>query len=188
VTEEVVGPLFLKFSSTRLQQLSHRVSNCLARLSDKQVWARNGENENSVANVVLHVSGNVSEWILASIGGEQSNRRREVEFTARDGFSGKQLSGQLSATVMRAMAVIDTVNSRRLSERVVIQKHNVSVFEAIYHVVEHFSMHAGQIILITKMLTGEALAFEHDLEGVAPDARGTQNPAGSLEPLRKETT
>jgi hypothetical protein len=41
----------------------------------------------------------------------------------------------------------------------VIQDYDVTVLEAIYHVVEHFGMHTGQIILIAKARTGEDLSL-----------------------------
>ena len=46
-----------------------------------------------------------------------------------------------------------------LSQRCHIQGLDVTAFEAIYHVVEHFSTHVGQIIYITKLRTGRDLRF-----------------------------
>lgn len=172
--EEIIRGLFLKFSTAKLRQLSHRVSACLARLSDEEVWFRRSENDNSVANLVLHLCGNVNQWIMAGIGGKRDTRRRDEEFAARGGLNRNELSARLSAAVMQAAVVIEGVGSRSLSVRLVIQKHDVSVLEAIYHVVEHFSMHTGQIIFITKILTGKAVDFEHDLQGIArgaPDSK-----------------
>jgi len=176
MTEGVNARLFLSFSSRRLEQLSHRVISCLFQLSDEQVWARGGQNENSAANLVLHLCSNVTQWIVAGIGGENDSRQRDEEFAARGGLNGKQLSGKLSSTVLRAMMIIDTVSSQRLIERVFIQKREVSVLEAIYHVVEHFSMHTGQIIFITKRLTGRSLNLGHDSLPITKDARGEHGP------------
>ena len=159
MTESAIGRLFLGFSA--------RVDNCLARLTDEQVWAQGGENENAAGNLVLHVCGNVHQWVTASIGGEPDARHRDDEFRARGGITSSELRKRLSAAVTRATAVIDGIRVQRLSDRVVIRGYNVSVLDAIYHVVEHFAMHAGQIIFITKMLTRTALGFEHDLQSIA---------------------
>jgi len=172
MTEEDICGRFLTYSSVKLGQLSHNVSSCLALLSDEQVWESIGKPETSVANLVLHLCGNVGEWIIANIGGEQDMAPRNEELAARGGLNGKRLSGQLSTAVMRAMTILDTVSSDRLTERLTIRNYDLSVFEAIYHVVEDFSMHAGQIMLITRLLTGKAPEFEHDLQGFARCARG----------------
>ena len=55
----------------------------------------------------------------------------------------------------------------RLAERVTIQKYDVTVLEAIFHVVEHFSHHTGQILFATKMLTGEDLGYYKHLRAAA---------------------
>lgn len=162
MAEDVSGVLFLQFSSRRLQELASRIDTCLARLNQEQIWARNGEHENAVGNLVLHLCGNVSQWIISSIGGAPDNRRRDAEFSARGNVSGKELRDRLATTLSQATAVISALNTRRLSDRVVIQGTDVSVLDAIYHVVEHFSMHAGQIIFITKMRTAAPLNFSLD--------------------------
>ncbi len=162
MAEDVSGVLFLQFSSRRLQELASRIDTCLARLNQEQIWARNGEHENAVGNLVLHLCGNVSQWIISSIGGAPDNRQREAEFSARGNVNGKELRERLATTLSQATAVISALNIKRLSDRVVIQGTDVSVLDAIYHVVEHFSMHAGQIIFITKMRTAAPLNFSLD--------------------------
>lgn len=162
MAEDPSGALFLQFSSRKLQALASRVDTCLARLNQEQIWARNGDHENAVGNLVLHLCGNVGQWIISSIGGAPDHRQREAEFSARGDINGKELRDRLAATVSQATAVISALNAKRLSDRVVIQGTDVSVLDAIYHVVEHFSMHAGQIIFITKMRTSAPLDFRLD--------------------------
>lgn len=161
---------FLEFSSTKLRQLASRIDTCLAQLSEEQIWARGGENENSAGNLVLHLCGNVRQWIIASVGGEPDTRQRDAEFAARGGFDARQLRDRLAATVSQAATVLDKVTAQRLSDRLAIQGYEVSVLEDIYHVVEHFAMHTGQIIFITKMLTGSDLGFYRHLSAKAAPA------------------
>lgn len=170
MTEDTSGRLFLDFSSRKLQQLAGRVDICLAKLSDEQIWERNGDHENAVGNLVLHLCGNVRQWITSSIGGAPDTRRRDDEFSARGNESREDLRERLQATVSQATTVIAALTTQRLADRLVIQGMDVSVLAAIYHVIEHFAMHAGQIIFITKMRTALPLSFSQDprLEQLAP--------------------
>jgi uncharacterized damage-inducible protein DinB len=166
--------LFLDCSARRLEQSSARIGACLGKLNEEQLWARGGENENAIGNLVLHLSGNVRQWIVSGVGGRPDIRQRDREFSARGGVSIPELAGRLRGTVEEAAAVLGALTPERLAERVVIQQYDVSVLEAIYHVVEHFSGHTGQIIFATKMLTGSDLGFYRHLG--SPGAHGEKMP------------
>ena len=157
--------LFLECSIRRLNELVPRIEACLGKLTPEQVWARGGENENAVGNLVLHLCGNVRQWIIAGVGGRLDMRDRDGEFAARGGASTAELGARLRETVDEATAVIAALAPERLAAQLVIQGYRVSVLEAIYHVVEHFSMHTGQILFATKMLTGTDLGFYRHLSG-----------------------
>ncbi len=155
--------LFLKFATGKLNQLTSRIVDCLGRLSDEQIWARGSQNQNAVGNLVLHLCGNVRQWILSGVGGRPDVRDRDAEFAARGNLSGADLAAHLQTTVAEAVAVIGNTTARRLAEPVRIQGYDVSVLEAIGHVIEHFAQHAGQIIFATKLLTGEDLGYYRHL-------------------------
>jgi uncharacterized damage-inducible protein DinB len=164
---------FLNFSANKLEELSSRIETCLGQLSDEQVWARGKENENALGNLALHLCGNVRQWIISSIGGQPDLRRRDSEFAARGGISKAELQQRLHATVEEALAIIRGLPEEKLMERRTIQGYEVSVMEAIYHVVEHFSMHTGQIIFATKLLTSADLGFYRHLQSSAAHGKGT---------------
>jgi uncharacterized damage-inducible protein DinB len=166
--------IFLDFSARKLELLNGRIESCLDRLSAEQIWARGGENENAVGNLVLHLAGNVRQWIVSGVGAAPDVRERDAEFAARGGASAAELKGRLGGTVAEAVAVIGAVSADRLTERLTVQKYEGSVLEAIYHVVEHFSMHTGQIQFATKMLTGADLGFYAHLRTAA--AHGEKTP------------
>lgn len=148
---------FLKFSREKLVQLFGRIETCVGKLTPEQIWTRAADNDNAVGNLVLHLAGNVRQWIICGVGGAEDRRDRDSEFAAR---SGEESLERLRATVSEAVEALAALPHSRLSERRTIQKHyDVTVLEAIYHVVEHFSMHTGQIIFATKLLTGEDLGF-----------------------------
>jgi uncharacterized damage-inducible protein DinB len=167
MTEKAIHQLFIGYSSSRLQQFSSHIEKCLIDVTDEQVWARGGENENSVGNLVLHLCGNMRQWVIAGVGGKADTRRRDEEFSERGGLTSKDLTERVVALVTQATAVIDGVSAQRLSDRLVIQGYDVSVLDAIYHVVEHVAMHTGQIIFMTKMLTGKTLGLNHDMQSTA---------------------
>ena len=150
---------FLNFSADKLAQLSGRIQDCLGKLTYDQVWMRTTENENSVGNLVLHLCGNVGQWIGCGVAGQPDNRERDQEFTARGGLQPAELARRLEAAVSAAAETIRNLDSARLPEMTVIQKYNTTVMEAIYHVVEHFAQHAGQILFATKLLTGQDLGY-----------------------------
>ncbi|HXM41183.1 MAG TPA: DinB family protein [Bryobacteraceae bacterium] len=165
--------MFLDFSARKLRQLSGRIEDCLSRLTEEEIWARGAETENAVGNLVLHLSGNVRQWIVAGVGGQPDIRQRDAEFAARGGLARPGLAEHLRGTVDEAVAVIEALTPERLAEHLTVQSYDETVLEAIYHVVEHFSGHAGQIIYATKLLTGEDLGYYKHLKTTAPHAEQT---------------
>jgi uncharacterized damage-inducible protein DinB len=165
--------IFIQFSADKLEQLHGRIQDCLARLTPEQIWTRNSENENAVGNLVLHLSGNIRQWIGSGIAGLPDHRLRDAEFDARGGKSSEELTELLKTRVGEAVSLIREVPGPRLTERITPQGHDVTVLEAIAHVVEHFAMHTGQIILLTKLHTGQDLAYYQHLRdsGRAEGAR-----------------
>jgi uncharacterized damage-inducible protein DinB len=157
--------IFITFSAEKLEQLHGRIQDCLARLTPEQIWARTSENENAVGNLVLHLSGNVRQWIGSGVGGLADSRQRDTEFDARGGMAPLELAELLKTRVFEAAAIIREVQAGRLTERITPQGYDVTVLEAIAHVIEHFSQHTGQVILLTKILTGKDLAYYQHLRG-----------------------
>jgi len=165
--------IFIKFSADKLEQLHGRIQDCLGRLTPEQIWTRNSANENAVGNLVLHLSGNVRQWIGSGVAGLADHRERDAEFDARGGKEPAELSELLSARVAEVTAIIRAVPAARLTERITPQGHDVTVLEAIAHVVEHFAMHTGQVIFLTKMLTGQDLGYYQHLRGSGRAAGAT---------------
>lgn len=155
---------FLDFSSRKLRQLTGRIRECTAALDDGQLWRRAAPDQNAIGNLLLHLTGNVRQWIVSGVGGSVDVRVRDREFSAREGASAGELLAALEGTVDAALTAIERLSPERLSDRVRIQAYDVTVLEAIYHVVEHFSQHTGQIILLSRLLTGASPGFYRHLE------------------------
>lgn len=144
-----------------------RIERCLEKLSDEEVWWRPHEGSNSIGNLLLHLTGNVRQWIISGVGGRPDQRVRQTEFDERRPLPREQLLGRLKETLTETDAVLGAIEPPQLLASRHIQDSDVTVLEAVYHVVEHFSMHTGQIILLTKMLKDEDLRF-YDFSSGAP--------------------
>ena len=173
--EATLDRVFVDYSVKKLRQQSSRIQDCLSRLDDGQVWLRGSQSENAVGNLVLHLCGNVRQWIVSGVGDAPDQRVREHEFSARGDIAVAELSRRLEQTIDDATHVLAGVTPDRLLEAVTIQGYEVTVMECIYHVVEHFSGHAGQIVFATKALTGADLGFHTHLR-VTGAAHGEKTP------------
>lgn len=149
----------------------------VAELGDGDLWWRPNEASNSVGNLILHLSGNIGQWIVSGVGGAPDHRDRASEFARRDQLPRTELLATLTKVVHAADGVIARLRADQLEERRTIQGREVSVLEAVYHVVEHFGMHAGQIAYIAKLRSGRDLGF-YRLEDGIPRAAWPDHPAG----------
>ena len=136
-----------------------KIERCLDRLTDEQIWWRPNDQSNSIGNLLLHLSGNARQWIVCGVGGAADARDRDAEFAQREWIARDDLQSLLKRTLADVDATLAQFDASRLLERRTIQGMDVSVLEAVLHVVEHFSMHTGQIILLTKHLTAHDLQF-----------------------------
>jgi uncharacterized damage-inducible protein DinB len=164
----VIEKDFLRISTEKLRRSGSRIEDCVGRLNYEQIWTRNADNVNSIGNLILHLCGNVRQWIGFGIGDLADQRDRDSEFAARGGLEPAELIELSRKTVSDAIGILGSFAAARLLEKVTIQNSEVTKMEAIYQVVEHFAQHTGQIIFVTKMLTGDDLGyFKHLKPGAA---------------------
>jgi uncharacterized damage-inducible protein DinB len=131
-----------------------KITKATLTLGEEGLWWRANENSNSAGNLLLHLRGNVTQWIIGGVGGRAYTRQRPQEFAARSGGTAPELLEHLATTVRTGCNIIAAQTEGSLLEHRQIQGYEVTVLDAIYHVVEHFSMHTGQIILLAKARTG----------------------------------
>ncbi|MFN2531732.1 MAG: DinB family protein [Pyrinomonadaceae bacterium] len=153
-----IGRAFIKTSSEFLaDDYLPKIERCLEQLDDDQIWWRPNQQSNSIGNLVLHLCGNARQWIVSTLGGHGYQRNRDAEFAQRDIIDQQELMLLVRQTVRDVCNVLESFNPESLFDRHLIQGSEVDALYAIFHVVEHFSMHTGQILLITKMLTDKDL-------------------------------
>jgi hypothetical protein len=162
--EPNTSTLFLEFSRHKLlEQYWPQLRACIESLSNEQVWWRPNESSNSIGNLVLHLNGNVGQWLVASFNRLEDRRDRPAEFNAQGGISAAALLARLGTTMQQASEVLSRLTEEDLRAPFDIQGYHVSGLDAVYQVVEHFGIHYGQILYITKMLRSEDLGFYRNL-------------------------
>lgn len=136
-----------------------KIQRCLELLSEGDIWWKAHETNNSVGNLVLHLCGNVRQWIVSGVGGAKDIRERSKEFSTRGPIPKQELLHQLEQTLQEADRVLSSLDPSHLLEEKIIQGFRETCFSAIFHVVEHLSYHTGQIIYVTKLWRGIDLKF-----------------------------
>lgn len=155
-----IGQAFIARSRYHLaKDFLPKIERCLEKLSDEQIWWRANEQSNSIGNLVLHLCGNARQWIVCGVGDGADARDRNAEFAQREIVPRDELLSLLRSTISDVDSTLARYEPERLLETRVIQSIEGSALDAILHVVEHFAMHTGQIILLTKQLTAQDMHF-----------------------------
>ena len=164
MTDRDVSRLFLAFSREKLlHQYYPRLRRCVESLNDERVWWRPNDVSNSIGNLLLHLNGNVQQWLVAPFDGSEDTRNRPAEFSATQIVPARELLDSLDATMQRASGVLARLTDVDLCGTFHIQGYTVSGLDAVYQVVEHFGLHYGQIAYITKALLATDLGFYREL-------------------------
>ena len=146
-----------------------KIRAVLEAVPEDGVWWRPNDGSNSIGNLVMHLAGNVRQWIVSGVGGAPDARRRDVEFATRGGMSAAALADHLTRTLAEVDDVLAGLAPEQLGDPRTIQGRQTTVLAAVYHVVEHFSTHTGQIIWIGKLLSAPgAIRFYDDANNAAP--------------------
>lgn len=163
-TDSELTALFLD-SSRKLLFGQHwpRMKTCVESLTTEQLWWRPNEASNSIGNLLLHLNGNVRQWLVVSFNRDEDKRNRPAEFAAKEGGTAAELLDRLGDTLDEAAHVLDRLTAAELLANYEVQGYHTNGLYVVYHVVEHFGMHYGQIVYIAKSLTGKDLGFYKEL-------------------------
>ena len=163
MVEDAVAKNFLGYAVKRLRLSEGEILRCVGRLSEEQMWFRRGEYENSVANLLLHLAGNMRQWILHGIAGQTDVRARDEEFALTPAMIAAEATEQFRATLAEVCGVLSELPVGRLGEVIDPQPTGMSrhptILEAIFQVVGHVQLHTGQVFVLTKQM----LAADLDL-------------------------
>jgi uncharacterized damage-inducible protein DinB len=162
------GANFISWSRGYLnEEYRIKLRKTVRALPPELLWWRPNEQANSVGNLLMHLDGNVRQWIVGGVGGAPDVRNRAGEFAARESASAEDLLRRLEQTLDEADAVLVRLRPEQLTDRRRVQARDVTVLEAIYQVVQHFALHLGQIILVAKAEVPGAIKFYEDAGGAA---------------------
>ena len=148
-----------------------KLRNCLSQLSDDQLWWRPAAEQNSIANLILHVCGNMTQWIICGVGGAEDQRNRDSEFEATGGVGGSDLVEKLDETLGNVTEIVRAISEESLLAERMIQGFTVTGLGAIVHSVSHFVGHTHQIIQLTRLQLGTDYQFAW-----SPETRDDQLP------------
>ena len=159
--QDVISAEFLSYSAKQMKALHAKIATCLGKLTEEQIWQRGAPHENSVGNLLLHLEGNIRQWILHGIANQPDIRRRDDEFTLSPTLDSKAAFANFTTTLNEARETIAALPPCRLTEIIDPQPtsdwRHTPILVAIYRVVSHLDHHAGQIILLTKQMAGTDL-------------------------------
>ncbi|MGE0481956.1 MAG: DUF1572 family protein [Phycisphaerae bacterium] len=150
---------FILYATQKLDENRRQIARCVGLLSDDELWQRANVHCNAVGNLVLHLTGNIRQWILGGVGGEPVTRDRPAEFSARGPCAAAEFMPQFDGVLRRAADVIGALGASDLARPRSIQGYSVSTLVAVFHVVEHLSFHTGQVVQITKELKNVDLSL-----------------------------
>ena len=173
--DQILIDEFKSYSQTKLNDSLAQIEKCLNLLTEEQIWHRPNDVSNAIGNLVIHLNGNVKQWIVNALGGIPFDRDRPAEFAQRDPIPTDEIFGNLNETVQQGCAVIAGLTKKQLLDKVTVQKYEVSGLAAVIHVVEHFSLHTGQIVYATKILINRDLSL-YDSQGQRIDGRNSGTP------------
>jgi uncharacterized damage-inducible protein DinB len=156
-----VADVFLSASVKHMQLSEDGINRCLAKLSDEQMRHRGADHENSIANLLLHLEGNIRQWFLHGIDGQPDVRLRDAEFTLSLAQGCDEVRSCFAGTLAESRRVVGSLAPERLLEMIDPQPTGnwgpMTILQAIYRIVSHLQLHTGQIILLTKQLVGTDL-------------------------------
>ncbi|QDH78376.1 DUF1572 domain-containing protein [Echinicola soli] len=149
----------IKHSVFRLEENNSKILSCLEWLSEDEIWEKPNESSNSMGNLVLHLCGNLTQYLLSSLGKVEDKRDRDAEFSASKTMDKQALIDKLNTTVNQCTDLLQSLDQNSLESKYTVQGYHYSGIGNIIHAVEHFSYHTGQIAFWTKILRRKDLGF-----------------------------
>lgn len=141
--------------STGLEIITH----CVEQLNHEQIWSRPAPEMNSIANLLIHLEGNVRQWLINGISETPDLRDRQSEFDDRSGRSAKELLLALRETVSEACRCIEAQSADDLVRPRLVQEWEETGFSAIANSTTHFTGHVQEIVHMTRQMLGEKYKF-----------------------------
>ena len=151
---------FSRESTLELAAATGIIRHCLEQLNEEQLWWRPDGTMNSVGNLILHLCGNLRQWVISGVGGATDTRRRQQEFDARGPIPAAELLSAIEATTQAASEVLSRVTGEELLEERRIQGFTTTGLGAVIHSISHFRGHVQEIVHLSRTVLGSAYEFD----------------------------
>ena len=150
---ELLAQLLLRETDRRLLSESlPRIRKCLAQLSEEEIWRRPNAQTVSIGNLILHLNGNVKQWVLSTLGGQKDTRQRQIEFDEMGPLPTSKILSDLESTLEQVRVILQHLSTDDLTRNYNVQGFTETGVSILMHVTEHFSYHVGQITYSTKSM------------------------------------
>lgn len=164
MTETILDIIKKEFHLRVIEESLARITQCVGLLSQQQLWHKENSNTNSIGNLILHLEGNIRQYIISGVGKTKDVRERSKEFIGGYDYKPQFLLDKLAATLQEADTVVHNLNLAQLTEEVTIQGFPHTRLSAVLHVIEHLSYHVGQITYYTKYINDIDTAYYGGLD------------------------
>ena len=155
---------FIEQSIYRIEENTHRIIKCLQEIDEIEIWKFPNDNSNSIGNLILHLCGNIRQYVISALGETKDIREREKEFSIKTGHTKSELLNELTHTTSEAAGIIKNIDENRLTKIYSVQGFYLSGIGIIIHVTEHYSYHTGQIVFFTKQIKNKDLGFYANID------------------------
>ena len=162
--ENLFAKEFIEQSIYRIDENAQRIKKCLQEIDEMEIWKSPNDNLNSIGNLILHLCGNIRQYIISALGENEDTRERDKEFSAKEGLTKLELLNQLNSIISEAIGIIKNIDEEILTKIYSVQGFGLSGIGIIIHVTEHLSYHTGQIAFWVKQLKNKDLGFYANID------------------------
>jgi len=160
MTADPISSAYLAAARHTLKHSLAKITHCINQLDDSHMRWRPFKEQNSLTNLILHLDGNMRQWIIAAATGEADHRDRAAEFSQREALPKEELLARLTAVIEEGDEVLAGIGSERLLEKRRIQGTDTNVLAAIFDSVNHLVGHTHQIVYITRLILGDKYRYQ----------------------------
>lgn len=160
MSDDALARAVVQSAERVLARSLRKIDHCLAQLNDEQIWWRPTPQQNSIANLLLHLSGNLRQWIVSGVGGAADVRARQQEFDERGPIPKATLRERFALVVSESQAVMAGLTADDLLAARRIQAEDTTVIGALWDTLTHCQGHTQEIICLTRMQLGSYYQYE----------------------------
>jgi len=161
---EIITIVREEFNKRMIEEGLTRIIKCVEILDEKDLWYKHNESSNSVGNLILHLSGNVRQYVVSGIAGQKDSRERDSEFNIESKIGKEELIENLKQALYEANGIVAGLKEEELKASKEVQGFGLTVLSILIHVIEHFSYHVGQITYFTKYFKDTDTAYYAGLD------------------------